>query len=343
MKFDFKKNVMPVIVLSTICIVVALALGVVNMVTKDIIEERNLSAIRESLSQVVPGGDFEQLDLPSNAPSTATGLYRDKISDSKIVTLKGKGFAGDIFITVGVDKEGNITKAVVTNHSETHNQAGMESYTDKYAGLGAEGVKGAELFSNATISSTAIRDTIYDAMIVLGYATQEEESLPREDEAIEEMAMAISGKDIEQIKIPESAPDTLKRLYKTEGGKVAYLVVPGAYVKVATEGFVYYSDSGKIIAVDLVQWVVGHGVHYTDEFLYGFRGKTPEQASEVELVAEATGTSKDFRDAVFAAVEATMGESQLPRIVGIAIIATAILATVATIVIKTVYRRRKNG
>ena len=87
---------------------------------------------------------------------------------------------------------------------------------------------------------------------------------------------------------------------------------------------------------------VWHG-EVTPWFPFLTNAATPEQASEVELVAEATGTSKDFRDAVFAAIEATMGESQLPRIVGIAIIASAILAASGVIVVKNVCRRRKNG
>lgn len=334
-----KENIMPVAVLSAICLVVAILMSVVNMITAPEIERAEIAAIQASLSEVMADGEFEKIDTPEGAPKTVTAVYRDKISGGKVVTLLTSGYGGEIAITVGVDTEGKITRAVITKESETHGQAGMKNYTDNFAGLDAEGVNGVEKFSQATISSTTIKNAIYDAMIALGYATVLEEVLPKTDEEIKAAAEALAGKTLAPVELGDNAPETLKRLYEGDGVFAAYLVVPGAYVPVATEGMVTFDKNGTILAVELYQWVVGHGKDYTPEFLNSFVGKTAASIEGVELVTEATGTSTDFRNAVGAALAYATPEPKIYSIIGIIILVLAIAAPVAFVIYKN--RRRK--
>jgi hypothetical protein len=78
-------------------------------------------------------------------------------------------------------------------------------------------------------------------------------------------------------------------------------VVPGAYVPVATEAVVYLNENCEIVNVNLLSWIVGHGVEPGD-FANGFIGKDKNSIGDVDLVTEATGTSSDFRTALEAAV-----------------------------------------
>ncbi len=334
-----KENVMPVVILAAICLVVALLMGAVNMITAPEIERNEIQAIQDSLAEVMPGGDFEILDVPSDAPSTVSGLYSDKVSGGKVVTLLTTGYGGEIAITVGVDAEGKITKAVVTKESETHGQSGMKNYTDNFAGLDAAGVLGVEKFSQATISSTTIKNAIYDTMIALGYATEAEAALPKTDAEILSLAEALAGKTLSPVTLDEDKPDTLKRLYKADGVYAAYIVVPGERVPVATEGLITFDSEGVILAVELYQWVVGIEVAYTDAYLQSFVGKTAESIKDVELVTGATGTATDFRDAVALALEYSVTEFPVYRLIGI-IVAVAAACATAIAVIYTKRRRK---
>ena len=315
-----KKNIMPAVVLTAICVVVAALLGVVNMFTAPVIEEAEEQRKFDSY-RVVLDGSFEEIDKPTNAPSTVTGLLKvteDGALKGHVVTLVTKGYAGDISITVGVDADGKVTKAVITNQSETHGKAGMATYTDKFAGVNAETVADVETFSGATISSTAIKNAIIDAVnTVTGNVSEEpeEEKLPKTDEEIKSLAteMVDGTPTLEDITL-EEAPETLKRAYSAgDDGYFIYIVVPGDYVPVATEAVVHLDTECKIVKVNLLQWVVGHDVGAGD-FADGFAGADKDTVGEVELVTGATGTSEDFRTAVSEAVAymASNTEEQLP-------------------------------
>ena len=171
-----KENIMPVAVLCAICLVVAALMGAVNLVTAPIIKKAEEQKVYDSL-RVVLDGEFEEVALPEGAPATAKGLY--KVTDGgelkgHVVTVVAKGYAGEIAITVGVDAEGKITKAVVTKQSETHGKSGMSAYPDNFAGKGADDIDEVETFTGATISSTAIKKAITDALnTALGNANAE--------------------------------------------------------------------------------------------------------------------------------------------------------------------------
>lgn len=335
-----KENVMPVAILAAICLVVALLMGIVNKFTAPVIEQAELQAVQDSLAEVMPGGEFEKADIPDIAPSTVSGVYNDKISGGKVVTLVTMGYGGEIAITLGVDSEGKVTKAVVTKESETHGQSGMKTYTDNFAGLDAAEVSEVETFSQATISSTAIKNAIYDAMIALGYAAEKKEALPKTDSEILSLAEALAGKALNAVELSEDAPDTLKRLYKAGDVYVAYVVVPGEWVTVATEGMVAFDASGKILSVELYQWVVGHDTVYTQDFLDGFVGKDKDTVGDVELVTGATGTSGDFRNAVGEAINYSLPEFPIYRLIGILIACIAVGAAVAAVIYS---KRRRKG
>ena len=117
-----KENIMPVVVLTVICIVVAALLAVINTITAPILEKAESQKVYDSFREVLDG-EFEDASIPDGAPKTVTAIYKVKDGDSLIghvVTLVTKGYAGDISLTVGVDAEGKVTKAVVTNSAETH-------------------------------------------------------------------------------------------------------------------------------------------------------------------------------------------------------------------------------
>ncbi len=309
-----KKNLMPVIVLTAICVVVAALLGVVNVFTAPVIEAAEAQKVYDSFRNVLDGV-YSDVEVPESAPNSVTAMY--KVVDESgnllghVATVTVKGYADNISVTVGVDADGKVTKAEVTASAETHGKAGMKTYTDNFTGLDAAGTAEVDTFTGATISSTAIRGAILDAVNAITGSTAEApdagdeggsddttpETLPKTDNEIKELVRELTGvSEIEEVSL-WSKPATLKRLYSVADGYAAYIVVPGAYVPVATEAIIHINSDGDIAGINLLDWVVGHG---TDPgmFAVGFIGKDTWHIDEVELVSGSTGTSGDFRAAV---------------------------------------------
>ncbi len=322
-----KQNIMPVAVLTVICLVVALILGAVNLLTAPIIKEREEQKKYDSLREVLDG-TFTETEIPESAARTVTAMYEVKDGDTlkgHVVTLEVNGYAGVISMTVGVKSDGTVTKVVITNQSETHGRKEMKDYPDKFSGVSAGNVASVELVGDATISSTAIRGGVIDAVnaVVTGAVSEPAEGgettgtkpaeLPKTEDELKEL-MAELVADAEGFEKAEiwNAPKTLKSLYsvKGKGGYIAYIVTEGEYVPVANEGLIYINADGDIEKINHLTWIVGNEIS-ADGFAEKFIGRDNWNADEVELITQATYTSGDFRGAVVDALDVVT--KMLPR------------------------------
>ncbi len=312
-----KKTILPVVVLTVICVVVAALLAVVNVFTAPTIEKAEEQKKYDAM-RVVLDGEFAPADeLLEAAPKSVTGVYsvsRDGAPVGHVVSLEVRGYASTISLIVGIDTNGAVTKAVITSQQESHGKAGMATYADNFTGVTAENVSSVDTFSGATVSSTAIKGAVVDALSLIsggvsapddGGAKPEKPSIkaPKNPLITARLAKELVNNDearLVEVALPEDAPENLIRLYCDENGiegYVAYIVVPGAYVPVATEALVQVNLDGDIVKLDLLSWIVGHGVGPGD-FAEGFIGYDYWNIDGVELVSGATGTSVDFKGAV---------------------------------------------
>jgi hypothetical protein len=185
MKFT-KKELKPVIVLGVICIVVALLVAGVNSFTGKKIEEDKQTAINNSLKDVMPGGDFENVTSEYDLlGTTVTAVYRDKNGAGHVVTLStAKGYTGNpILLTVAIadgdDGKGIITGAVVTNNPESKGTEDTNAFFAALEGKNPDETLGVDLITGVTYSSTAVRNAALDAFRVLDYDVPEIEAAPR--------------------------------------------------------------------------------------------------------------------------------------------------------------------
>lgn len=170
-----KNNLMPVIVLLVICAVVAAILGAVNMITAPEIEQRESEAIKKSLTEALPGGEFsdEEDDLSGvkNLPNTVVSRYTDKNGNGYVVVLSTSGYeAQSLNMTVGIKNNGEIANIVLTKNDESKDKDKSNKYPDSFVGLDAEGVRDVELIAGITKSSTGIKNAIYDALVACEFA-----------------------------------------------------------------------------------------------------------------------------------------------------------------------------
>ena len=117
-----KQNVKPTIVLGTICVVVALLLSVINMVTAPIIAAQGAAAANEALLVVMPNGEnFEEIDISSlGLPATVQQVWRETTGKGHVFKVEATGYQPGMIIMVGVDAEGKITGSKYLSGSETY-------------------------------------------------------------------------------------------------------------------------------------------------------------------------------------------------------------------------------
>ena len=327
-----KKNIMPIVILVAICVIVAAILAAINLITEPIIKKAEEQKVYDSF-RVVLDGDFEDAEIPENAPKSVTALYKVTEGGSlkgHVVTLKTKGYAGDISITVGIDSDGKVTKAIVTNESESHGKSGMDNYTDRFAGVGADTVADVETFSGATISSTAIKGAISDAVNMIAgneaVTPEEDDQLPRTDAEIADLASQLVGEGANLTDVTPDGTKLVKRVYKDNGGKgyVAYaLVISENYGTVETETLIHVDNTGKIVNVKKLVWKTSDAIYGyvppTEEDVNAFYDRlinsNSETIGDVELVTNATNTSTNLVDSVKEALSVVEGliKNDMPR------------------------------
>ena len=117
-------------ILCAITLVVALALGAVNAVTAGPIAEQNAQKIKDSLENVMPGAESEQIDVPEgttvttetkNATSvtilSAYKMTKDGADAGYCVEVGPTGFGGAVDTMVGIDSDGKVTGISVISAS----------------------------------------------------------------------------------------------------------------------------------------------------------------------------------------------------------------------------------
>ncbi len=317
-----KKNIMPVAVLTVICVIVAALLGAVHMLTAPVVTERNEAAVSKSLGEVMQGGQFnsEPDALKNDAPSTVKKVYTEKNGmGTVVVLLTNKGYTGkNIGLTVGIDKEGKITGMKVTQNEESIVPNELKpggTYGNHYVGASAEDIP--ELSTGATVVYTegAIKDALNDAFAYLGFIESKPE-LPRNEAEIENLARALYGDGANKLKsLTPAESQYVKRIYK-EDGKSSFIAYAFAYSQYGTPEFeflIHVDENGSVKAIKKILWKVSDAKpewgynppsdEVVDSFFGSFVGKDSNTVPEVDISTGATNTAGKVRDAAAEAIK----------------------------------------
>jgi hypothetical protein len=163
-----KKNIMPTVVLGSICLIVALMLSLINSITAPIIEQAQNAAANEALLVVLPDGkDFEEITLDETYPASITKGYRADGGFVFQATVTGKSTG--LIVLVGINAEGKIvgTKVIADQETDTYDVnvfPVVEGTAGAYAGMDLEGFA-PYLVSGATLTSSAYGEAVKAGMI----------------------------------------------------------------------------------------------------------------------------------------------------------------------------------
>ncbi len=158
-----KDKILPTVTLTSICIVVALLLSVVNIFTTSVIENAEKEAVRKSLQEVYPDGkDFDPIEKLSEK-----GLS-DKITEAYsaddggyVFKMEVKGYKSGLVIMCGVSADGRVTGSKYIDSQETN---GAEDKIDgKYDGQTLDTLT-PEIISGSTKTSEGYRSAIEAAL-----------------------------------------------------------------------------------------------------------------------------------------------------------------------------------
>ncbi len=157
------KNIKPTIVLSCICMAVALILSAINMVTGPIIEEQRAAAANGALIEVMPdGGNFEEIDISTlGLPEAITNAYKETSGKGYVFRVVSTGYKSGMVIMVGVNSEGKITGSKCL---ETQDTFGKEPQIDNSYNGQSLADFAPNMISGATMTSNGYRDAVSNAL-----------------------------------------------------------------------------------------------------------------------------------------------------------------------------------
>ena len=157
------KNIKPTIVLSCICMAVALILSGINMVTGPIIEAQRAAAANGALLEVMPDGtNFEELDITTlGLPEAVTNAYKETNGKGYVFRVVSTGYKSGMVIMIGINAEGQITGSKCL---ETQDTFGKEPLIDNSYNGQTLGDFAPNMIAGATMTSNGYRDAVSNAL-----------------------------------------------------------------------------------------------------------------------------------------------------------------------------------
>lgn len=153
----------PIIVLVAICIVVSGLLALTNSVTAPIIDEQTAAAAQATRLELMPNAkEFTELECDV---ANVKSVYKDNGGSGYVIAAVGKGYKGDVTVTVALNNDGSVIAIKVDSSGETPNvgtKTMNEDFTSRFAGL-SESASDVQPVSGASVSSKAVKSAVNSA------------------------------------------------------------------------------------------------------------------------------------------------------------------------------------
>lgn len=149
----------------------ALLLAVVNTLTKDKIAFNTNAKINAARIAVLGNYTFEDTQADVSDCAYIKGIYAAYDGETPVgyvYEMSSSGYGGTINLSVGILVDGSIANVKVSSHTETKGLGtdAEATFMDAFTGLvsGTDSALDVDAMSGATVSSTAVRVAIDEAM-----------------------------------------------------------------------------------------------------------------------------------------------------------------------------------
>lgn len=201
-KSDF---VMPIVVLTVICLVITALLALTNSATEPVIQKASLERAEKARAEIIPEADGFELVEIEGLPDRVKEVYRTTNDTGYIFMLSTMGYGGEMSLILGMNNDGTIKEVKTLKHSETKGMGSKtadDPFRSQFVGKDAS-LEGVDAITGATISSKAYLEAVADAFAafdMLGSAApaasqddvtaQEQDAVTEEEAGTEETAAA---------------------------------------------------------------------------------------------------------------------------------------------------------
>ena len=278
-----KNKLMPTIVLSVICLVVALSLALINEVTGPIIQAAQDQAANESLLVVLPDGkNFEEITLDDKYPEAVTKGYRADGGFVFQTSVTGK--SSGLVIMIGVDSEGKIVGTQVIADQET------DDYDAKVFPL-VSGTEGAYkdmtltsfepmLVSGATLTSKAYGEAVKASLQAFTIANGGEVDIRTPEQILQDNCNTALGTT--EVKFNRwfatEALEGIDAVYEAEDKSGRVFVIGDAFVGVKADGSLVNSADANAETVTAANETVSASTLTEVSLPEGVNAKTVKKA-----------------------------------------------------------------
>ena len=169
-----KKALKSILVLVSICAVVAILLALTNYFTQPIIKANEDAAANDALFEVLPdGGKFSPVDISKyTLPATVTDVWSAE-NGGYVVKMTTTGYASGMVLMCGISAEGTVvaTKLIASGETPAIGGAAAEVFALNVDGKNVNNIDTVDTVSGATRTTEAYRAAVKDALntaIILG-------------------------------------------------------------------------------------------------------------------------------------------------------------------------------
>ena len=163
-KNDF---VIPILVLSLLCLLVSGTLAFGNRLTQPVIEEAAAQRAEAARREVIPQAEgFVPLEV-NGLPKNVTQIYSTTNNAGFIILITASGYGGEINLLCGIDINGKVLRTAVLAQNETKGLGTSvfeEPHASQYIGKDKDSIENIEAISGATITSKAFKKGIRESL-----------------------------------------------------------------------------------------------------------------------------------------------------------------------------------
>ena len=162
-----KEFAIPILVLFCICLVISVALALMNRLTHPIIEVAANERMIAVMNTIIPDATGYELIEVDDLPPTVREVYKETGGAGYVFIVSVKGYGGDIRIICGIDIDGLILHSSTLSHTETRGLGTVIDepwFENQFDGKDVR-LEGISAVTGSTISTRAYINAIRDAFV----------------------------------------------------------------------------------------------------------------------------------------------------------------------------------